>query len=240
MSIYGNDFYATMEQGSKRSAEHIVPLLISKYSPKSVVDVGCGTGPFANEFLKLGVSNVIGYEGQWMESLPTILPKNLYLYTDLTRPLASLRKYDLCLCLEVAEHLEEANAWTLIETLTELSEVIVFSAAIPQQGGNHHVNEQWPSYWSELFAEKNYFLEWDPRLAIWDNSQIEGCYRQNLLIFSSNAKSRQLKPISLVHPDLWTEAMKIRRVPLSLRLISKLPKSVFRFRRSLRKLLRIK
>jgi SAM-dependent methyltransferase len=228
-----------MEQGSQISAQQIVPLLISKYSPISVVDVGCGTGPFANEFLKLGVPDVIGYEGEWMEPLPTVLPKSLYLYTDLTRPLTSLRKYDICLCLEVAEHLEEANARTLIETLTGLSQVIVFSAAIPQQGGNHHVNEQWPSYWSNLFAEKNYFLEWDPRLTIWDNTEIEGCYRQNLLIFSSNAANSQSKPIPLVHPVLWEEAMNIRRVPLSLRVISKLPKSVFRLRRSLKKLLRL-
>jgi SAM-dependent methyltransferase len=229
-----------MEQGSQTSAEQIVPLLVSKYSPKSVVDVGCGTGPFANEFLKLGVTDVVGYEGDWMKPLPTILPKNFYLYQDLTEPLNSSRMYDLCLCLEVAEHLEDTYARTLIDSITELSQVIVFSAAIPQQGGNHHVNEQWPSYWGTLFEEKGYYLEWDPRFTIWENSKIEGCYRQNLLVFSSNTKNLHTKPISLVHPELWSAAMSVRQIPVSLRLISKLPKSVFRMRRSLRKLLRLK
>jgi SAM-dependent methyltransferase len=240
MSVYSNDFYTNMEQGSQTSAEQIVPLLLSKYLPKSVVDVGCGTGPFANEFLKLGVSDVAGYEGDWMKPLPTILPKNFYLYQDLTEDLNPTRVYDLCLCLEVAEHLEESSARTLIDTITRLSNVVVFSAAIPQQGGNHHVNEQWPFYWSNLFEERGYYLEWDPRPVIWENSQIEGCYRQNLLVFSSNAGSRQLKPVSLVHPVLWAEAMNVRQIPFSIRIARKLPKSVFRLRRSLRKLLRFK
>ena len=225
-----------MEYGSQSSAEQIVPLLISKYSPASIVDVGCGTGPFANEFLKLGVTEVIGYEGAWMKPLPTLLPKNMYVYQDLTKPFTPLRKYGMCLCLEVAEHLDESDADVLIETLTNLSDVIVFSAAIPHQGGNHHVNEQWPNYWGKLFAKRDFFLEWDPRISIWENDKIEGCYRQNLLIFSSKTQNRELQPISLVHPTLWADAMNIRKVPVSLRLISKLPKSVFRFRRYLRKL----
>ena len=237
MTNYSDDFYATMEQGSRSSARQIVPLLISKYSPNSVVDVGCGTGPFANEFLNLGVSDIAGYEGDWMKSVPTLLPKNFYIYQDLTKPLISTKKYDLCLCLEVAEHLEEGDARTLIETLTKLSEVIAFSAAIPQQGGNHHVNEQWPHYWGKLFAEKNFFLDWDPRFSIWENSEIEGCYRQNLLIFSLHAEKSELKLTSLVHPVLWTEAMNARKIPLRVRLIGKLPQSIFRFRRFLLDLL---
>lgn len=240
MTIYSDDFYATMEQGSRSSAQQIVPLLISRYSPNSVVDVGCGTGPFASEFLNLGVSDIAGYEGDWMKNIPTLLPKKLYIYEDLTKPLTLTRKYDLCLCLEVAEHLEEFNARTLIETLTRLSAVIAFSAAIPLQGGNHHVNEQWPSYWGKLFAEKNYFLDWDPRLSIWENSEIEGCYRQNLLIFSSNAEKSELKITSLVHPVLWTDALSVRKIPLRTRLIGRLPKSVFRFRRFLLDLTRKK
>ena len=228
-----------MELGSYSSAQQIVPLLFSKYSPKSVVDVGCGTGPFANEFLKLGVTDVFGYEGEWMQPLPTLLPKDLYIYQDFTKTFIPPRKYDLCLCLEVAEHLEESNARKLVEMLTGLSSVIAFSAAIPQQGGNHHVNEQWPIYWSELFADKGYFLEWDPRMTIWENSKIEGCYRQNLLVYSLNTLNRKSAPVSLVHPVLWADAMNVRRVPLSRLLIGRLPKSIFRFRRYLLKLLRL-
>ena len=228
-----------MESGSVASAMEIVPLMVSRYSPDSVVDVGCGTGPFASEFLKYGVSEVIGYEGVWMRTLPTILPKNFYVYTDITEPFIPSRRYDLCLCLEVAEHLDEAYAKTLIEMLTALSDVVVFSAAIPHQGGNHHVNEQWPIYWSNLFAKKGYYLDWDPRLEIWGNTNIEPCYRQNLLVFSSKIKNQFLIPTSLVHPDLWFAAMSFRKIPILNQVVSKLPKSVFRFRRLILKLFRI-
>lgn len=233
MINYSDDFYKTMEHGSRSSAQGLVPLLISRYSPNSVVDVGCGTGSFIYEFQKNGVTDVAGYEGIWVEELPTLLPKEFYIYRDLTQPIELTKKYDLCLCLEVAEHLGEAYAQQLIKTLTGLSEVIVFSAAIPMQGGNHHVNEQWPIYWANLFADQKFYLDWDPRSIIWEVSEIEGCYKQNLLVFSSKAEQRDVKIPSLVHPDLWSQAMRTRKVPLKNRLIRRLPKSVFAFRRYL-------
>jgi SAM-dependent methyltransferase len=228
---YSDDFYKTMAHGSRSSAQHIVPLLLSRYTPNSIVDVGCGTGPFAHEFLRRGVIDVAGYEGIWMAELFTQLPKDYYIYQDLTKPFEVTRKYDLCLCLEVAEHLDEMHARQLIESITSLSDVIVFSAAIPMQGGNHHVNEQWPMYWANLFAERNFFLDWDPRMKIWEVSEIEGCYRQNLLVFSSKTEKREVNAISLVHPELWSQAMRIREVSLKHRLAKRLPKSFFLFRR---------
>lgn len=238
MATYSDDFYVSMEKGSHSSAQEIVPRLISRYSPQSVVDVGCGTGSFANEFLKLGISEVIGYEGLWMESLPTLLPKPNYRYHDLTESLFSSKEYDLCLCLEVAEHISESYAENLIAILTSMSSVIVFSAAIPMQGGNHHVNEQWPEYWSKLFAARGFILEWDPRQSIWENDRIEACYRQNLLIYSKGHVNQPVEPKALVHPNIWLAAMTIRKVPFWRKLIGKLPNFVFVFRRYLLKLLR--
>lgn len=230
----------TMEQGSFSSAQEIVPKLISRYSPMSVVDIGCGTGSFANEFLKLGIAEVIGYEGDWMKPLPTLLPKANYRYHDLRTPIESSKSYDMCLCLEVAEHICENSAANLISILTLMSSRVVFSAAIPKQGGNQHVNEQWPAYWSKLFAERGFFLEWDPRQSIWENDKIEGCYRQNLLIFAKNSANNLEEPKALVHPVIWIDAMAVRKVPLSRKLIGKLPNFIFVFRRFLLKLLRAK
>lgn len=238
METYSDDFYSVMEKGSLESAQEIVPLLISRYSPKSIVDVGCGTGAFANEFLKMGVEDVVGYEGKWMESVPTLLPKERFLFGDITKPISTSHTYDLCVCLEVAEHLEATDASVFIDLLTSLSQRIAFSAAIPNQGGNHHVNEQWPSYWSRLFMEKGFYLEWDPRLELWNNRNIASCYRQNLLVFSSKVEKRDSLPLSLVHPDAWDEAMRVRKIPLRLILIRKLPPSIFQFRRNLLKLIK--
>ncbi len=85
---------------------------------------------------------------------------------------AAARRFDLGICLEVAEHLPTAGADQLVENLVRLSDVILFSAAIPHQGGTHHVNEQWPSYWADLFAARHYFA-WDGlRWLIWQDARI--------------------------------------------------------------------
>jgi hypothetical protein len=147
---------------------------------------------------------------------------------DITKRIEIDKDFDLCMCLEVGEHVEESSARTLVANLTNLSKRIAFSAAIPMQGGNHHVNEQWPEYWAELFAEHNYFLEWDPRLLIWDNSNVAPCYRQNLLIYSHAESGKIVIPPPLVHPEAWIQALKNRRTPLWRSAIYLLPRPLLR------------
>lgn len=225
MEVYSSEFYADMEVTSITSAKEIIPVLIDRYNPTSVVDVGCGTGAFALEFINNGIEDVIGYEGIWMREADTLLQKDKYIYWDITQEIRTTRIYDLCLCLEVAEHLDYSSARTLISTLTTLSPRVVFSAAIPHQGGNHHANEQWPEFWAQLFAEEEYILEWDPRLSMWNNPNIASCYRQNLLVFVKSAERQGDIPLSLVHPEAWTLAMKYRKTPIWLRALHLLPRS---------------
>lgn len=233
MEVYNSEFYTDMQVSSLTSAKEIIPLLVNRYQPVSVVDVGCGTGAFAQEFILQGIHDVTGYEGGWMRDTETLLKKDKYVYVDFTNGIESTRTYDLCVCLEVAEHLDISSARTLISILTSLSEKVVFSAAIPRQGGNHHVNEQWPEFWAELFAEKGYFLEWDPRLCIWNNSNIASCYRQNLLVFEKGINREMIVPLSLVHPEAWTLAMKHRRSPFWLKILHLFPRPLLRFGKKL-------
>ena len=228
MELYNAEFYADMEISSVTSAKEIIPLLINRYQPISVVDIGCGTGAFAQEFIQNGVEDVVGYEGDWMRETETLLQKDKYIYVDFTNEISATRIYDLCLCLEVAEHLDYSSARTLVSTLTSFSQRVVFSAAIPCQGGNHHVNEQWPEFWAELFAEKGFILEWDPRLSIWNNSKIASCYRQNLLVFEKRENHETIIPLSLVHPEAWTLAMKYRKTPIWLKVLHSLPRPFLR------------
>ena len=91
-----------------------------------------------------------------MENLP--IPKKNFFAVDLKRPLQLERRFDLVLSLEVAEHLPEECAATFVESLIGLGSVILFSAAIPFQGGTHHVNEQWSNYWVKNFQEREYVV----------------------------------------------------------------------------------
>jgi hypothetical protein len=134
---------------------------------------------------------------------------------DLNRPFTLEKTYDLAVSLEVAEHLEPAAAHDFIESLTQLAPVILFSAAIPSQNGYHHVNEQWPDYWAQLFGLQGFRPVDALRKRIWHNRRVEDYYRQNMLLFcneqvlkSNEALQKEFLEtnpdmLSLVHPDLF-------------------------------------
>ena len=71
--------------------------------------------------------------------------------------------------LEVAEHIPPECADIFVESLTwGLAPVIMFSAAVPGQGGTLHLNEQWPAYWASKFAQHGYVLIDCLRPQLWD------------------------------------------------------------------------
>lgn len=124
--------------------------------------------------------------------------------------------FSLCCSLEVAEHLPPECADGFVSLLTGLSKVILFSAAIPHQGGTHHVNEQWATFWIEKFFGKGYLVTDYVRMEIWGNKKIQPWYRQNILLFleenlfpeyESKITDLKYNPdvelLSKVHPDFY-------------------------------------
>lgn len=181
---YDGGFFEDEASSSTRSAQAIVPVLNRILSPANVLDVGCGVGAFLEEFVREGVHDTVGLEGEWARGKQFGDPAITYRYTDLTHPVDLGRTFDVALCLEVGEHLDSAFADTLVETLTRHSRAICFSSAIPGQGGTHHVNEQWPEYWGRRFRSRGYAcfdavrptIRRDPRVPTW--------YAQNILVYA--------------------------------------------------------
>src|SRR5690606_16087480 len=123
----------------------IAPYVFKEVRPKSVVDVGCGLGTFLRAFKDLGVKDVYGLDGPWVrrDLLYKYIEEGEFEEADLEKPIEVTRRFDLAISLEVAEHLSEARADGFVADLGKLSDNILFSAAIPGQGGDHHINEQW-------------------------------------------------------------------------------------------------
>jgi|HubBroStandDraft_6_1064221.scaffolds.fasta_scaffold321958_2 SAM-dependent methyltransferase len=165
----------------------VVPIVISLVRPRSVVDVGCGAGHWLSEFQRLGVERVLGLDGAYVDPEWLIIPKSLFRAVDLSKPFRLNERFDLAVCLEVAEHLPETAATGLVDSLVNLSPVILFSAAIPMQGGTHHVNEQWPEYWRRLFQKQGYRMLDVIRKEIWKNAEVKFWYRQNTFLFVSES-----------------------------------------------------
>lgn len=182
--IYGEQFYQGMRDGSYRSAGVVVPLVLELVKPcASVVDVGCGTGAWLARFREHGVKDLCGLEFSAVGAHLAHIGREHIRMVDLSRPFRLERIFDLVVSLEVAEHLPEEAAAGLVESLAGLGPVVLFSAAVPGQGGTNHLNEQWPSYWARRFAENGFEVVDCLRNRIWRDERIEWWYRQNLLLF---------------------------------------------------------
>jgi SAM-dependent methyltransferase len=212
---YTGAFYDFQRGGSRRSATIVVPLLLELLAPRSVIDVGCGVGTWLSVFRELGVAEVCGVDGDWVDRAALEFPAGCFEAADLAKPLRLNRLFDLVLSLEVAEHLPPESADTFVDSLSALGPAIVFSAAIPLQGGVNHVNEQWPEYWADRFAARGYNVVDAVRRRIWHESAVDWYYAQNMLIFvRPEALSRRPVlapaldhgaggPLSIVHPRQW-------------------------------------
>ncbi len=206
---YGEEFYDKIHEGSLRSAEIVIPLLFKWIQPERVIDAGCGSGAWLSVIRSLGADNVLGLDGSWAEKIYKLEP-HTFIPADLNLPLPVDGPFDLALSLEVAEHLPSGRAESFIAELVRLSNVILFSAAVPSQGGVRHLNEQWPEYWAGLFDSHGYRALDIIRPEIWDNDQVEWWYRQNILVFCRGNEIPALFPgieysdssmLSRVHED---------------------------------------
>ena len=209
---YTKDYYDGIRNGSLGSAEIMVPLVLKLLPVRSVVDVGCGEGAWLAAFRKLGVDDVFGLDGEYIADSVLQIPRDRFQAFDLSKPFALGRTFDLAISLEVAEHLPADSAAGFVKSLARLAPAILFSAAIPFQGGNHHINEQWPDKWAALFLQHDYHLVDCIRKRVWQNEAVEFWYAQNTLLFvradllESNAalkaESERTNPdqLCLVHP----------------------------------------
>jgi len=196
-----------------RSASIILPMLFEIYKPNSVLDVGAGLGTWLKVCMELGVNEVLGIDGEYVDMSKVVIPHECFLRKDLTQLTHSEKKYDLTICLEVAEHLPPESATSFVDFLTTSSDVILFSAAVPFQGGQGHINERPMSYWLELFEERNYTVYDFIRPQIWNNRSVDWWYSQNILIFSrkkdvfKHIPSLSFQANTLIHPELYTTRM---------------------------------
>lgn len=218
MKTYTRNFYQNQRERSRISAQEIVPLLLELIHPRSVVDIGCGSGAWLSVFRENNIEDIYGLDGDWVDQEMLFIPSDRFEQIDLKDPIRLDRQFDLAISLEVAEHIPEERAGVFIETLTALGPVIIFSAAIPGQGGTHHVNEQWPDYWVGLFRERGYTVIDCLRKKFWSNGRVEWWYAQNLLLFVRQDQmerypllrreldSTELSQLSIVHPQQYLAA----------------------------------
>src|SRR5256885_15969550 len=102
---------------------------------------------------------------------------------DLANPIDLGRRFDLVQSLEVAEHLPAVKAESFVDTLIAHGSLVLFSAALPGQGGENHVNEQPLDYWRDIFRSRGYLPVDYLRPLITGDPAIQSWYRYNILLY---------------------------------------------------------
>jgi SAM-dependent methyltransferase len=231
--FYNAKFYRELEQ-TRESARIILPIVVSLLKPASIVDVGCGAGHWLAAASELGISDVMGVEGDWIGAAEVAIPREKIVIHDLGTPLDLGRRFDLAIALEVAEHLPESKAREFIQTLCNAADSVLFSAAVPGQGGRRHLNEQWPKYWADLFGELGFRCHDLVRPQVWINPRVLWYYAQNCLLFVREGTVSGLEaatePLPLVHPAAWSA--EVARWNSPGKLIERLPKAIFNRKKS--------
>jgi SAM-dependent methyltransferase len=187
MYEYAADFYRYLAPLALRSARRVVPHLAAALRIATVADFGCGQGAWLSVWRETG-AGVLGVDGPYIDRSRLLIEAAEFRAADLAEPIDLGRRFDLVQSLEVAEHLPPAKARQFVETLCRHAGAVLFSAAVPGQGGEQHVNEQPLSYWRALFGDHGYVAIDYLRPLILADREIQWWYRYNTLLYVEEAR----------------------------------------------------
>jgi SAM-dependent methyltransferase len=200
MNLYDESFFKNRQNIPLFSASVIVPEIINIFNPKSVIDFGCGMGEWLKVFQANNVDKVCGIDGSYINVDNLLINKQNFIAHDLNEYI-EVEKFDVALCLEVAEHLNYSSSDIIVNSIVNSSENIIFGAAIPGQGGTGHINEQPHLFWADKFIKHGYNVSDCLRIKFMEDKRIPFWYRQNILVFTKNKKLNLAGNINFSVPD---------------------------------------
>ncbi|WP_293575213.1 methyltransferase domain-containing protein [Phaeobacter sp.] len=185
--VYSNEFYDYIDTGARSSAQALIAAVQPWLGAQSVLDLGSGRGVWLSEWAKAGVEDIAGVDGDYVDRSRLAIAPSQFHPADLTQDFDLGRRFDLAQSLEVGEHLPQAASVKLVEGLTRHADRVLFSAAVPGQGGEFHINEQPLSFWQDLFAQRGYRAFDCVRPALKTADGVEPWYRYNTVLYVNDA-----------------------------------------------------
>src|SRR6476660_3644504 len=186
IAAYGREFYEETVPGALRSARAIVPIVLAHLPVRSAVDIGCGHGAWLHALEECDVTDIIGYDGTYVDQSKLLMHPANFRVIDLHDAFEIDRTFELAISLEVAEHLPKRLAQQFIQRLVSAAPIVLFSAAIPGQIGHYHINVQWQDYWRSIFKTFGFHPVDLVRPHIWGHSDVEYWYQQNIILYCSD------------------------------------------------------
>lgn len=182
--LYSENYYLKRKYGQHRErAEEFSNVVEEHINPESVIDFGCGIGQHLIVFHKSG-KRTKGIDISDICKQENLIPSENIEIKDLAEDWDIEEKLDCGLCLEVLEHIPEENTETAVRNISEsVRETLLVSAATPNQGGTHHVNERPKKFWIKKFEEKGFNFKPEITESIKQDLEFDGVRKNNLLVF---------------------------------------------------------
>jgi len=152
--FYNEDFAKAPTQ-NKNFCGEVYRIIAKEFNPSSVIDFGCGTGDILKPFEEKGIE-VLGVDFSKANRRHSKINLNNFQIFDLRKKYIGKKKYALCLCLEVAEHIEEKYSDVLIRSITSTSDTVMFTSALPGVDGTDHCNLKPTEWWAIKFNKLNF------------------------------------------------------------------------------------
>jgi SAM-dependent methyltransferase len=182
--VYDGKFQEYASSSSVYSAKVVIDLIRPMFSPNSVLDIGCAVGTWLKEWGQAGVADYLGVDGDYINRDQLEIAPERFISVNLATPVDLGRRFDLVQSLEVGEHVPPSSADTFVDSIVRHAEkFVLFSAAPPGQGGEHHINEQSYEFWRERFKKRGFVpfdcvrpkILTDPKVSFW--------YRFNTIVY---------------------------------------------------------
>lgn len=171
------------------SADTIARSIEREFGPRSVIDVGCGTGALMAAFERRDIK-CLGFDRAGA-ALERCRQRDLNVRRlDIERDAVPADRADVVVSTEVAEHLQASAAERFAELLTTLGPVVVLSAAPPGSSGKDHVNEQPNEYWIARLAGRGFAYDRELALRLreeWRAAGVDEAFHQSLMVFRASA-----------------------------------------------------
>ncbi len=204
---YGTAFYHYLQSGSYDAAIRMSSILLKEFQIDSVLDVGCGQGAWLAGWKANGVETVFGLDGDYVGIDNLLVEAEEFKAADLSKPFKLNCRFDLVQSLEVAEHIPARSSEEFVSSICNHGNLVLFSAAQPGQGGEHHINEKPLEFWRKLFAQHGFEAFDFVRPIIADDVGIRPWYRYNTVIYAHHSIIQDLTPNVLISRVLESGTM---------------------------------
>lgn len=181
-------------------AKNLSTWIKRNFDGKKIIDLGCGPGIYVDEMVNLGL-NATGYEPdtRTLKYSKNVRNKSLFEVEDPS---------DLVIFMEVAEHIPSDRNDEIVESIFRNMKddgVLIWTAAVPGQGGDGHINCQTKDFWlkklekaglvndEEIQENLLNFVKSDPNTMGW--------FLNNLIVMKKKKKSKNV--VFFIEPE-WS------------------------------------